>query len=79
MDEIVKIMIVNLAGGSQPDKLQEVQVPVMSNSDCGKVYGSSQITSKMICAGTSEGGKDSCQVIYNLKTFTFKFLLLKEK
>ncbi|XP_061689330.1 serine protease 33-like [Syngnathoides biaculeatus] len=42
-----------------PQVLQEVTVPVISNSDCNNVYGT--ITSNMICAGLSEGGRDSCQ------------------
>ncbi|XP_070779978.1 chymotrypsin-like protease CTRL-1 [Enoplosus armatus] len=42
-----------------PQRLQEVSVPVVSNSQCNAAYGS--ITSNMVCAGLSEGGKDSCQ------------------
>ncbi|XP_019962015.2 trypsin-like [Paralichthys olivaceus] len=42
-----------------PQRLQEVQVPVVSQSTCREAY--SQLTSNMICAGLSEGGKDSCQ------------------
>ncbi|XP_040918369.1 cationic trypsin-like [Toxotes jaculatrix] len=42
-----------------PQRLQEVTVPIVSNSQCNSVYGI--ITSNMICAGLSEGGKDSCQ------------------
>ncbi|XP_026997409.1 serine protease 27-like [Tachysurus fulvidraco] len=44
-----------------PQTLQEVQVPIVSNSDCTKVYGSNIILDNMICAGLSKGGKDSCQ------------------
>ncbi|XP_049588520.1 serine protease 33 [Syngnathus scovelli] len=42
-----------------PQELQEVRVPIVSNSDCNDVYGG--ITSNMICAGTEAGGRDSCQ------------------
>ncbi|XP_037107784.1 tryptase-like [Syngnathus acus] len=42
-----------------PEELQEVIVPIVSNSDCNDVYGI--ITSNMICAGTEAGGRDSCQ------------------
>nr|XP_061813637.1 serine protease 33-like [Nerophis lumbriciformis] len=42
-----------------PRTLQEVEVPVVSNDDCDDVYGI--ITDNMICAGLSEGGRDSCQ------------------
>uniref|UniRef100_A0A673HBQ5 Trypsin-like n=1 Tax=Sinocyclocheilus rhinocerous TaxID=307959 RepID=A0A673HBQ5_9TELE len=49
------------SGGSSPDKLQEVMIPVVSSSDCDDAYGGG-ITSNMICAGLlNEGGKDSCQ------------------
>lgn len=43
-----------------PQTLQEVSVPIVSNSDCNAAYGS--ITENMLCAGLSQGGKDSCQV-----------------
>ncbi|XP_037333489.1 trypsin II-P29-like isoform X2 [Pungitius pungitius] len=42
-----------------PQYLQEVQVPVVSNSRCNAAYRS--ITSNMVCAGPDGGGKDSCQ------------------
>ncbi|XP_072225721.1 trypsin I-P1-like [Leuresthes tenuis] len=42
-----------------PQRLQEVDVPVWSNTRCNAAY--SIITSNMICAGLTEGGKDSCQ------------------
>uniref|UniRef100_A0A665SW75 Zgc:165423 n=1 Tax=Echeneis naucrates TaxID=173247 RepID=A0A665SW75_ECHNA len=46
-----------------PQRLQEVDVPIVSNSQCSDAYAaqSIQITSNMICAGLNEGGKDSCQ------------------
>ncbi|KAL7860575.1 hypothetical protein AOLI_G00169240 [Acnodon oligacanthus] len=44
-----------------PQYLQEVEVPVVTNRNCAASYGSSVITSNMICAGLAEGGKDSCQ------------------
>ncbi|XP_077459003.1 serine protease 33-like [Stigmatopora argus] len=42
-----------------PQTLQEVEVPVVSNSQCSESYN--VITSNMICAGLTEGGRDSCQ------------------
>ncbi|XP_061568346.1 trypsin I-P1-like [Cololabis saira] len=42
-----------------PQRLQEVNVPVVSSPQCNSVYG--LITDNMICAGLDEGGKDSCQ------------------
>ncbi|XP_075999274.1 trypsin-2-like [Genypterus blacodes] len=45
-----------------PGKLQEVDVPITTNSQCATSYeGVSTITSNMICAGLEQGGKDSCQ------------------
>uniref|UniRef100_A0A3P9LD91 Peptidase S1 domain-containing protein n=1 Tax=Oryzias latipes TaxID=8090 RepID=A0A3P9LD91_ORYLA len=44
---------------SAPSTLQEVSVPVVNNTQCNSSYGI--ITSNMICAGLTEGGKDSCQ------------------
>lgn len=43
-----------------PGTLQEVSVPIVSNSDCNNAYNG-KITSNMICAGVARGGKDSCQ------------------
>ncbi|XP_057701184.1 serine protease 33-like [Corythoichthys intestinalis] len=42
-----------------PQTLQEVEVPVVCNDDCDDAYGI--ITDNMICAGLTEGGRDSCQ------------------
>ncbi|XP_056466675.1 serine protease 27-like isoform X2 [Gadus chalcogrammus] len=42
-----------------PQRLQEVTVPVVSNRDCRTTY--SILTGNMICAGLTDGGKDSCQ------------------
>lgn len=49
------------SGGSSPDRLQEVMVPVVSQSQCSDSYASQNIdiTNNMICAG--QAGKDSCQ------------------
>jgi len=46
------------SGGNQPTVLNEVDVTVLSNTDCSSAYGGS-IPSNMICAADS--GKDSCQ------------------
>ena len=45
-----------------PAELLEVSIPIISNSQCQDVYGSSTITSNMLCAGTDAGGIDACQV-----------------
>ncbi|KAK3552590.1 hypothetical protein QTP86_017937 [Hemibagrus guttatus] len=47
-------------GDQLVEKLQEVQVRIISNSDCASMYGLLSITDKMICAGFTEGEKDSC-------------------
>uniref|UniRef100_A0A3Q3EUB5 Zgc:100868 n=1 Tax=Kryptolebias marmoratus TaxID=37003 RepID=A0A3Q3EUB5_KRYMA len=45
------------------DNLKEVEVPVVGNRLCYCNYNSRRvtITDNMICAGLTEGGKDSCQ------------------
>ncbi|KAI7803509.1 trypsin II-P29-like [Triplophysa rosa] len=46
-----------------PDILQEVEIPIVSDTDCKNAYkGASVVTDNMICAGLlNQGGKDSCQ------------------
>ncbi|KAM4717151.1 serine protease 27-like [Anableps anableps] len=41
-----------------PQTLQEVDVPIVSNSRCSSIYS---LTNNMLCAGLTDGGKDSCQ------------------
>jgi len=53
-----------LADGEQfPNTLQEVQVPLVAYESCKSSYANvgMEITGNMLCAGLSEGGKDSCQ------------------
>ncbi|XP_068231254.1 transmembrane protease serine 9-like [Palaemon carinicauda] len=47
-------------GGSQPDILNEVEVPIITNTACNANYYG-EVTDNMICAGYPEGGKDACQ------------------
>jgi len=49
-------------GVEYPDKLMQVNVPLVSNETCNlpASYDGS-ITDAMLCAGYKEGGKDSCQ------------------
>jgi len=48
-------------GGMLPGVLQEVQVPILSLSQCRTMkYKASRITTYMLCAG--KGNEDSCQV-----------------
>ncbi|XP_045899469.1 serine protease 33-like [Micropterus dolomieu] len=44
-----------------PGNLMEVKLPVVGNIECTCAYGVGNITSNMMCAGFSAGGKDSCQ------------------
>ncbi|XP_016994516.2 trypsin delta [Drosophila takahashii] len=47
-------------GGTISDVLQEVEVNVVENSECKSAY-SIMLTSRMLCAGVTGGGKDACQ------------------
>jgi len=47
-------------GGSLPDILQKVTLPLVPTTVCSEVYPGT-ITDRMICAGLESGGKDSCQ------------------
>ena len=46
-------------GGNTSNVLMEVALPIVSNSTCNQSYGG--ITANMLCAGETNGGKDSCQ------------------
>jgi trypsin len=48
-------------GGSSPTALRKVDVPIISRATCRTQYAASRISDNMICAGVSNGGKDSCQ------------------
>jgi secreted trypsin-like serine protease len=47
-------------GGSQPDHLQEAQVPITTDSYCAGAYSDFD-PKTMVCAGFPEGGVDTCQ------------------
>jgi trypsin len=47
-------------GGSTPDRLQEAQVPITTDSYCGDAYSDFDART-MICAGFPQGGVDTCQ------------------
>lgn len=49
----------NPNGNDYPPRLHEVEVPIISNADCLTPYPN--VTDNMICAGFTQGGKDSCQ------------------
>ncbi|GFQ78097.1 serine protease filzig [Trichonephila clavata] len=52
-------------GGDVPNILQEVQVPIVSNGDCQRMFyhagHDKTIRSNFVCAGYSNGGQDSCE------------------
>lgn len=48
-------------GGNSATVLQEVTVPTVSHSTCNRQYRGSIKQDVMLCAGYTEGGKDSCQ------------------
>lgn len=50
-------------GGSSPDRLQYVSVPLTEQEECTEAYKDyNEVTDRMICAGViGVGGKDACQ------------------
>jgi hypothetical protein len=66
-------------GGQLPNKLQHVQVPIISNEKCRDMFLKSgrmeHIPDIFLCAGYEGGGRDSCQgmsiysQIYKFKGF----------
>ncbi|USP77425.1 hypothetical protein yc1106_04699 [Curvularia clavata] len=48
-------------GGSASSSLLKVSVPVVARSTCQSQYSSETISTNMVCAGQTSGGKDSCQ------------------
>ncbi|XP_018333511.1 trypsin-7-like [Agrilus planipennis] len=48
-------------GSMLSSDLQAVSVTVMTNEQCADDYGSGLITERMLCAGSSTGGRDACQ------------------
>jgi secreted trypsin-like serine protease len=49
-------------GGSTSDLLRKVEIPIVANGVCNSPQSyAGRISENMICAGHTEGGKDSCQ------------------
>ncbi|KAG7204744.1 hypothetical protein KM043_005158 [Ampulex compressa] len=50
------------SNGSLSNKLRKVEVPLVSDADCSRLYVGRRITPRMLCAGyVNVGGKDACQ------------------
>ncbi|KAF8790900.1 Serine protease filzig like protein [Argiope bruennichi] len=53
------------AGGDVPNILQEVQVPIVTNGECQRMFYQAghqkAIRSNFVCAGYTNGGQDSCE------------------
>jgi len=48
-------------GGSSPDKLMQVTVPIVEHGKCARQNSFSASWKRVVCAGLDRGGKDSCQ------------------
>lgn len=48
-------------GGPSSDVLMEVIVPVWTQERCRQAFAQ-RVTDTVICAGSTEGGRDACQV-----------------
>lgn len=46
---------------NMPNRLQCLNVPIVSDEDCEKAYPG-MITRRMVCAGYMDGGRDACNV-----------------
>ena len=59
-----KTQSILISGGLSSLTLKYVTLPLIKNELCiapHTIYGSTQITENMVCAGFQEGGKDACQ------------------
>uniref|UniRef100_A0A2K5Q708 Kallikrein related peptidase 13 n=1 Tax=Cebus imitator TaxID=2715852 RepID=A0A2K5Q708_CEBIM len=57
---VIASLTVALSGVSYPKTLQCANIQLRSDEECHQVYPG-KITANMLCAGTKEGGKDSCE------------------
>ena len=73
------MVIFAFPGGPLATVLHEVEVPILSNRACERMYRNSghpqYIPYIFICAGYGEGGRDSCDVrMRNIFSFLIKFM-----
>lgn len=62
----------NFTEGPASKILQDVEVPIVTQSSCKSAYGtfgSTVIDDRIICAGYATGGKDACRVKTELLNF----------
>ena len=61
--DVIKPLV---SDGPLPSVMQEVDLPVINNTMCERMYRDAgyveHIPSILICAGYAAGGKDSCEV-----------------
>ncbi|XP_067457103.1 trypsin-1-like [Thunnus thynnus] len=50
-----------MSSASDSNRLQCLEIPILSDEDCHNSYPGGMIDNTMFCAGYLEGGKDSCQ------------------
>lgn len=68
--------------GPTPGILYEVDVPIMSNPECHDMFKKAghekRILDSFVCAGYSEGKKDSCEVLTysDCRSVMFPFAIL---
>ncbi|XP_060995958.1 kallikrein-13-like isoform X3 [Dama dama] len=56
----ISLLSVAWSGVSYPQTLQCANIELRSDEECRQVYPG-KITPNMLCAGTKEGGNDSCE------------------
>ena len=57
----IKVKKTLCVDGHSPDYLQYAKVPLMTNAECNSTYGHvNPITPNMACAGSPEGGNNTC-------------------
>lgn len=49
------------AARSLPDRLRAVDVPIVDNETCARVYSAGSVAEGQVCAGYEQGTQDSCQ------------------
>jgi trypsin len=65
---------VELTGRNISDILLQVNVDIQSSDRCRELYGNVFNPAIQICAGVVQGGRDSCQVRFDILVFFVTFL-----